>query len=426
MYLTVLGSGAILQEALNNNTDKNAASKRKVDPESLQEDTNKQSLTLTETIIQNSKRFKEDSTVSAQQSTESTILLLKDEQPISKPKNKDIYSSQWVVTRNEAEASQKPILSPKNKVKPTQFITLWDLPKEARISQIKRCLNRYGRTSIIEWQENKNTKAAYIKLEYRSEKERSILENSWSIHYDAGRLCRITLRCFNKEALIERNRFKAKITNIPNHTPETALLQQLKSHKVETLHIPLNSNNNQSSVAWLYFNSQVDLENSTNKYKNIGARKNSLRGSLSDKTNASSSTQRITEVGKQTYSLFSSEKRSRSDSRSSSKERSRPNKSVNLGSKAKYTGKENISQTDLLQEILKYPRRRCPHAPNGAPVKSMNINKTKLPASTLIQNIPYHYGTQSRNSNIRLSNIQSEHLAFNNHNNINNTPSYQD
>ncbi|CAG8844003.1 5779_t:CDS:1, partial [Gigaspora margarita] len=104
-----------LQEALNNNTGKNAASKRKVDPESSQEDTNKQSLTLTETIIQNSKRFKEDSTVSAQQSTKSTILSLKDEQPISKTKNKDIYSSQWVVTRNEAEASQKPILSPKNK-----------------------------------------------------------------------------------------------------------------------------------------------------------------------------------------------------------------------------------------------------------------------------------------------------------------------
>ncbi|CAG8857524.1 11948_t:CDS:1, partial [Gigaspora margarita] len=98
-----------LQEALNNNTGKNAASKRKVDPESPQENTNKQSLTLTETIIQNSKCFKEDSTVAAQQSTESTILLLKDEQPISKTKNEDIYSSQWAVNKNEAEASQKPI-----------------------------------------------------------------------------------------------------------------------------------------------------------------------------------------------------------------------------------------------------------------------------------------------------------------------------
>ncbi|CAG8856699.1 31777_t:CDS:1, partial [Gigaspora margarita] len=101
--------------ALNNNTGKNAASKRKVDPESPHEDTNNQSFTLTKTIIQNFKRFKEDSTVLAQQSTKSTILSLKDEQPISKTKNEDIYSSQWVVTRNEAEALQKPILSSKNK-----------------------------------------------------------------------------------------------------------------------------------------------------------------------------------------------------------------------------------------------------------------------------------------------------------------------
>ncbi|CAG8824358.1 25872_t:CDS:2, partial [Gigaspora margarita] len=104
-----------LQEALNNNTGKNAASKRKIDPESTQEDTYKQSLTLTETIIQNSKCFKEDSTVSAQQSNENTLPSLKNEQPISNTKNEDIYSSQWAVTRNEAEASQKPTLFPKNK-----------------------------------------------------------------------------------------------------------------------------------------------------------------------------------------------------------------------------------------------------------------------------------------------------------------------
>ncbi|CAG8831812.1 12298_t:CDS:2, partial [Gigaspora margarita] len=72
----------------------------------------------------------------------------------------------------------------------------------------------------------------------------------------------------------------------------------------------------------------------------------------------------------------------------------------------------------------KYPKRRCPHAPDGAPVESMNMDKTNLPASTFIQNIPFHYRIQSRNFNIRLSNTQSEHLAFNNHKNINNTPSW--
>ncbi|CAG8819865.1 39022_t:CDS:2, partial [Gigaspora margarita] len=144
-----------LQEALNNNTGKNAASKRK------------------------------------------------DEQSISKTKNEDIYSSQWVVTRNEAEALQKPILAPKTN------------------SQVD-------------------------------------LENSINS----------TLYCYN------------------------------------------------TKLVWSKAASIIG----TNKYKNIGARKNSLRGSLSDKTNASPSTQRITEVGKQTYFSFSSEKRPRSDSQSSSKE----------------------------------------------------------------------------------------------------------
>ncbi|CAG8700819.1 25149_t:CDS:2 [Gigaspora margarita] len=82
-----------LQEAFNNNINKNAFSKRKRDPEFPQKDTNKQSLTLTETIIQNSKCSTEDITA---------------------------------VTRDE------------------------DLYKEARISQIRRCLNRYKCTSIIE------------------------------------------------------------------------------------------------------------------------------------------------------------------------------------------------------------------------------------------------------------------------------------
>ncbi|CAG8836873.1 29117_t:CDS:1, partial [Gigaspora margarita] len=141
-----------------------------------------------------------------------------DEQPLMLSEQKDIYSSQWTFNRDKTENPQKPIIGAKNKVKPIQFITLCDLPKKTRIS-IKRCLKRYG-----QWQENKNTKAVYIKLEYRFEKEKAILENCWSIHYDAGRLCRITLGLFNKELLIERNRFKVKITNIPNYTSETALL----------------------------------------------------------------------------------------------------------------------------------------------------------------------------------------------------------
>ncbi|CAG8780987.1 12500_t:CDS:2, partial [Gigaspora margarita] len=105
-YDTMNYSTLELQEALNNNTSKNAAIKRKRDPESPQKDTNKLFLALTETIIQNSKCFKKDST---------------DEQSISRTKQEDIYSSQWVLTRNAAEASQKPILAPKTKEKRPQL-----------------------------------------------------------------------------------------------------------------------------------------------------------------------------------------------------------------------------------------------------------------------------------------------------------------
>ncbi|CAG8582505.1 15715_t:CDS:2, partial [Gigaspora rosea] len=82
-----------------------------------------------------------------------------------------------------------------------------------------------------------------------------------------------------------------------------------------------------------------------------------LRGSLSDKTNISSSTQ------------WKMEQRPQPGLRSSSKECSKPSKLFNLGSK---------------------PKHRCPHTPNGCPSELMDMDETKLPASDLIQNTPYH------------------------------------
>ncbi|CAG8701687.1 21298_t:CDS:2, partial [Gigaspora rosea] len=190
---------------------KNAISKKKKDPDLLQEDANKQAPTLTESIIQNSKCSKEDTTVTSQQITEAFIVPLKNEHSTIKTKQEDIYSSQWAFTRDKIEVSQKPTLGFKSKVKPIQFITLWDLLKEARIGQIR-----------------------------------------------------------------------------------------------------------------------------------------------------------------------------------SSKECSKPSKSFNLGSKPNYVDKENISQTDLLQEILE----RLNRLEISWSVELMDMDKTKLPASNLIQNAPYHDGIQ--------------------------------
>ncbi|CAG8628938.1 11582_t:CDS:2, partial [Gigaspora rosea] len=93
----------IIQEALSSNMSETAISKRKRDTNSSQEDANKHALTLTESIIQNSKRPKEDTTVTTQQNTEISIVPLKDEHSMIKTRQEDIYSSQWAFTRDEME-----------------------------------------------------------------------------------------------------------------------------------------------------------------------------------------------------------------------------------------------------------------------------------------------------------------------------------
>ncbi|CAG8771999.1 365_t:CDS:2, partial [Gigaspora rosea] len=90
----------------------------------------------------------------------------------------------------------------------------------------------------------------------------------------------------------------------------------------------------------------------TRRHNNIHNKKDTLRGSLSDKTNIGSSTQWKMGVEEQGFSIFTREKRPQPGSRSSSKECSKPSKSFNLGLKPKHVDKENISQTNLLQEIL--------------------------------------------------------------------------
>ncbi|CAG8784852.1 9030_t:CDS:2, partial [Gigaspora rosea] len=246
----------IIQEALISNMSETAISKRKSDPDLSQEDANKQALTLTESIIQNSKRPKEDTTVTTQQNTEVSIVPLKDEHSMIKTSQEDIYSSQWAFTRDEME--------------------------------------------------------------------------------------------------------------------------------------------------------------------------DALRGSLSDKTNIGSSTQRKIRVEKQGFSTSTRRKRPQPGSRSSSKERSKPRKSFNFGFEPKHIDKENISQTDLLQEILERLNRLEISRSKGGPVELMDMDETKLPASNLIQNTPYHYGIQSRNTNTKINNIQSKRSIHNNHNNFNDISSYQD
>ncbi|CAG8820600.1 25183_t:CDS:2, partial [Gigaspora rosea] len=90
----------------------------------------------------------------------------------------------------------------------------------------------------------------------------------------------------------------------------------------------------------------------TRKHYNIYYKKDTLRGSLSDKTNICSSTQWKMRVEKQGFSTSQEEK--------------------------------DLSQArDLVLKIVQNLA--------SAPVKSMDMDETKLPASNLIQNTSYHY-----------------------------------
>ncbi|CAG8703841.1 987_t:CDS:1, partial [Gigaspora rosea] len=93
----------IIQEVLSSNMSETTISKRKRDPDLLQENANKQAPTFTESIIQNSKRPKEDTTVTTQQNTEVFIVPLKDEHSMIKTRQEDIYGSQWALTRDKME-----------------------------------------------------------------------------------------------------------------------------------------------------------------------------------------------------------------------------------------------------------------------------------------------------------------------------------
>ncbi|CAG8763165.1 14274_t:CDS:2, partial [Gigaspora rosea] len=99
----------------------------------------------------------------------------------------------------------------------------------------------------------------------------------------------------------------------------------------------------------------------TRWHNNIYDKKDTLRGSLSDKTNIGSS------------------------SRSSSKEHSKPSKSFNLGSKPKHRG----ALTLLI----------------GTLVELMDMDETKLPASDLIQNTPYYNSEASITTQIEIDKV---------------------
>src|SRR5260364_270029 len=152
-----------------------------------------------------------------------------------------------------------------NRQKPATTITIWDLPEDARVQKIRRCLYTYGKATILSYQRIRNNKAACIEIQCKDQLRLEALKNSWAIHYEAGKLCQVTPREFNADLLQKRNIYKATLQNIPRTALESSLLRQLKYHKAKSVFIPNNRNRNPRSLAFIYFAESQDLNKATSQ-----------------------------------------------------------------------------------------------------------------------------------------------------------------
>ncbi|CAG8702701.1 2147_t:CDS:2, partial [Gigaspora rosea] len=113
----------------------------------------------------------------------------------------DIYNSAW--------APKSTISSQKAPSPSTYLFTIWDLPKEMKSSVIKSYLSFFGTSTILAWQQNFRTKAAYIKiLPSTAEQREKSLKEGWSIHLEHGKTYRTTPGKFDITEVEGRNNYK--------------------------------------------------------------------------------------------------------------------------------------------------------------------------------------------------------------------------
>ena len=138
-------------------------------------------------------------------------------------------------------------------------LTLWDLPADSRFAMIRRCFNHFGRVISTEWKDFNKTRAVFIHIQCRNKEKKENLQSLWSLHYEEGRLCRLTPGKFDAELLKKRKEHRAILRGLPHIALEAALLRQLGRMKAKMVFIPKNSNGNQRSVAFVYFKNNEDL-----------------------------------------------------------------------------------------------------------------------------------------------------------------------
>ncbi|CAG8792310.1 9265_t:CDS:1 [Gigaspora margarita] len=117
-------------------------------------------------------------------------------------------------------ALSKPILLGRSKLQ----LILWDLPKETNTKVIQKNLSFHRRALVKRFLENGKSNAALIEIETKNLRRKKELIAVWAIHFEKGKIIRVTQREFDKKTLIECSKNKMIVKNVPKTAAEATLL----------------------------------------------------------------------------------------------------------------------------------------------------------------------------------------------------------
>jgi len=169
------------------------------------------------------------------------------------------------ITNMEMNLSQLNSSLNRTRERVRKNLTLWDIPNGTPARQIRKNLSYYGRVTVKGFMANGKSKAAYVEIEFKNEKRRADLENAWAVHFELGKMVRITQGHYDAESLVERSKHKLILKNVPKAAIETTLLRQLRCINTKAVYISTNRNGNQRGTASIYFANEQDCSSALGK-----------------------------------------------------------------------------------------------------------------------------------------------------------------
>jgi hypothetical protein len=140
-----------------------------------------------------------------------------------------------------------------------ESITIWDLPQQARRTQVFEATKHLGRIKHIEMiKEGHHKLRAEITL--TREKYTKQEETPWVIPFQKELLVRITPGNNRREILESRKLHMIKLYRIPKNVNEVLLFRQIRHTNAKAVHIFKNTNGNNKGFAIVSFKNKKDLE----------------------------------------------------------------------------------------------------------------------------------------------------------------------